>query len=310
MQIAERDARHAAELKAQINELKEAIEQMSKHIAIRQNTPSDEEQTQVLADMEDMQNTSIHLQRGATRRLEHITALVEDSKSKESLLDEGGSAIESGGSNSRHSSILTTKSADIDITSPLLIPSNPASAFILQPGKIGSSPSMVASAKSRRPGCSRASPSPLPGIITPFPEPSLSIPEFTLSSQDFEIRLSSLLSSAFDQHMGTKKPFSEDVIVCIADLLAAVGKHQWSERPRTYLVLRIINEVKAMDDIVLDGFKDIDFPYTELTVPRCIKDIGAQRNFLQTQRYVLSERSADLVRGGRHRHLGMIKGRE
>jgi hypothetical protein len=146
---------------------------------------------------------------------------------------------------------------------------------------------------------------------TPFASPSPSFPNTlstgnitSITAQEFEDMFSTALTSASVQHMGTSKPFSDDFVVRIAELLAAVGKQRWSERPRTYLVLRLIDEVKVMDDLILNGFKDIDFPYTELTIPECIKENGVQRNFLQKQRYVLSERSADLVRGGRHRHLG------
>jgi hypothetical protein len=35
-----------------------------------------------------------------------------------------------------------------------------------------------------------------------------------------------------------------------------------------------------MDDIILHGYKDIDFPYTDATVPQSIKEVGAERVFL------------------------------
>jgi hypothetical protein len=145
-----------------------------------------------------------------------------------------------------------------------------------------------------------------PGV---FPPPFGLVPEvvpFSLTAQEFEEKLSSLLASASEHHMGSSKPFSEDIIIHVSALLIAVGKNTWGERPRTYLVLRLINEVKVMDDFVLNGYKDIDFPYTESTMPECIKQLGTQQNFHHVQRYVLSEKSADLVQGGRHRHLGEI----
>jgi hypothetical protein len=69
-------------------------------------------------------------------------------------------------------------------------------------------------------------------------------------------------------------------------------------------VLPRINEVKILDHLILEGYKDIDFPYTEATVPQTMKESGAQRDFLHTQRFVLSERLIDLLRGGRYPHMG------
>jgi hypothetical protein len=78
MQIADRDARHAMELMNQIGELQKAIEHMSRQIHVRQTVPGDEEQTQLLDDMKDMQNTSMDLKRRATSRLEYLTSLAEN----------------------------------------------------------------------------------------------------------------------------------------------------------------------------------------------------------------------------------------
>jgi hypothetical protein len=90
-------------------------------------------------------------------------------------------------------------------------------------------------------------------------------------------------------------------------MLDAVEKKIWSERPRTYLVLRLVNHVRAMETFILEGFegfKDIDLPYSESALPNCVNSAGARHDFLHQQRYVLSAKSADLVRsGGRHRHL-------
>jgi hypothetical protein len=72
-------------------------------------------------------------------------------------------------------------------------------------------------------------------------------------------------------------------------------------------VLRLINEVKCIYDIIFDGYKDVDFPYSVATVPRSIKDVGVEHDTLQTQRHLLGERSADLVRRGRHRHPGILE---
>ena len=74
MQVAERDNRNAETLQAQVNELQKAIGTLNQNITHRQSTPSDEEQTKLLGEMEQLQDTSIKIKRAATLRLEHITS--------------------------------------------------------------------------------------------------------------------------------------------------------------------------------------------------------------------------------------------
>jgi hypothetical protein len=246
MQIAERDARHATDLKAQINELQKAIAHISRQITIRQVVPGDEEQTQILDEMEGMHDTARSLQRRATMHLDYLTSLTEDNNAE-----------------------LYARST----------PQPPVGEDEFP----NTQPSLAAGAEIRE----------------ATPDSGLAI-----SAQDFEDQLSVLLASAASEQMGTSKPFSDDLISQVANKLDAVGKKTWSERPRTYLVLRLVDHVRVMETFIFEGFKDIDFPYTEATLPNCVNAAGARHEFLHQQRHVLSPKSADLVRGGgRHRHL-------
>lgn len=84
----------------------------------------------------------------------------------------------------------------------------------------------------------------------------------------------------------------------------AVGKVTWSERPRTYLVLRLIGEVRAIEGFILEGYKDVQFPNdTEAGLPTSLKNPKARRDFISKQSLVLTPRSAALVTGGRHPHI-------
>jgi hypothetical protein len=314
MQTAERDALRATELKTQISELHNAIQQISRQITTRQADPGDEEETQLLDEMKDIQATSVNLQRQATLRLEYLTALVE--------VTEAGVATKESDLRAVSSGIYAPKQS-----SPLPVSKDNEFAVSLSANTLSMSPKATSPKPSSPRGTQGSDLSfPSPNILSQIselassetlastpptsPQPTMQSLEFTpstnvfISAKEFEERLSSLLNSANSKRMGINKPFSDDFIVCIADILVAVGKHTWSERPRTYLVLRLINEVKVMDDFVLEGFKDIDFPYTDSTLPSCIITTGARHEFLQKQRFVLSARSADLVQGGRHHHLG------
>jgi hypothetical protein len=306
MQIADRDARHAVELMNQIGALQKAIEHMSQQINMRQAVLGDEEQTQLLDDMKDMQNASMSLKRRATSRLEYLTSLAENDEPSSNPSSNEVSASAAKGNNDMPS-IPKQVSEHGDVVASSFRSKNPwvttapSRTDSEQPDDLVASPAL-SRGLSAMTNSEPASPDVFPPAFGLAPE----VAPFSLTAQEFEEKLSSLLTSASEHHMGSSEPLSEDIIIHVSALLLAVGKNTWSERPRTYLVLRLINEVKVMDDIVLNGYKDIDFPYTESTTPECIKQLGIQHNFLHVQRYVLSEKSADLVQGGRHRHLGEI----
>ena len=115
--------------------------------------------------------------------------------------------------------------------------------------------------------------------------------------------MSTMVAMAQSEKKDPSKRFKEEDFLKIKGLLEQVGKPRWSERPRTYLVLWLIDEVQAMDGFVLEGLKDIHMPYTEERLPRCLVSPGSRHAFLDKQLLVLSSRGADLVSRGPHRHL-------
>ena len=83
-----------------------------------------------------------------------------------------------------------------------------------------------------------------------------------------------------------------------------VGKPQWSYRPRTYAVLRMIDRMDLFDTFILDGLKDIAFPYSDSRLPNSLNPT-AKAKFLQAQNSVLTKASDLEKSDGRHRHLGL-----
>lgn len=301
MQISERDARHATELRTQIGELQKAIEHISRQIDSQSAVADDADQTQLVDDMKDMQVTSMTLKRRATLRLEYISILGENAQPDDSI-----SEVLPTEDVTVMSSLSRTSESSSSVTLPLSIKaqgvrvSEEAEASeVSTPYSPGLSPGLFGSAEV-------VSISPITNSGSAFQPTSSSAggTSSPLSAKEFEGKLSMLLATSAAQIFGTSRTFSEDTIIRVAELLFGVGQIKWSERPRTYLVLRLINEVKVIDDLVLHGYKDIDLPYTESTLPDCIKELGVQHEFLQKQQLVLSEKSADLIQGGRHRHLG------
>ena len=82
----------------------------------------------------------------------------------------------------------------------------------------------------------------------------------------------------------------------IANLLRQAGREEWSLRPHTYAVLRMINIVQLLDDFVKAEFWDIELPYSYNTLPHGLS--ASQRHkFLEKQDLVLTK--AAKIEGGK-----------
>ena len=126
----------------------------------------------------------------------------------------------------------------------------------------------------------------------------------SISTEEFERAMTNAIADAEGRKSRPNKPFADEDFDIFATLLRQVGKQAWSERPRTYLLLRMIGENRLMDDFVFEGCKDIHFPYSENRLPNALITSSSRQSFLDMQYLVLSPKSADLVLGGAHRHLG------
>ena len=123
-----------------------------------------------------------------------------------------------------------------------------------------------------------------------------------ISAAEFETAMESLFLSKSGN--STPDGFNDVDFDKIGHFLKQVGKQSWSVRPRTYVVLRLINQVHLLDAFVVDGLKDIAFPYQASRLPAALKSPTVRTDFLQKQALVLT-RAADLeTSGGRHRHFG------
>ena len=127
-----------------------------------------------------------------------------------------------------------------------------------------------------------------------------------ISIEEFETAFANAIAEAEAKKRGPNQPFSDEDFDVFARLLRQVDKQAWAERPRTYLVLRMIGETALMNDFVFEGCKDIHFPYSENRLPTALASSNSKQSFLSMQYLVLSQKSADLVQGGPHRHLGKL----
>ena len=122
----------------------------------------------------------------------------------------------------------------------------------------------------------------------------------TLPIADFERAMAAL----FRPPEAKQSQFADSDISMISRLLTQVGKPQWSYRPRTYAVLRIIDRIDLFDAFILEGLKDIAFPYTNSRLPASLSPT-AKAKFLEAQNLVLTKASDLEKSNGQHRHLGL-----
>ena len=194
--------------------------------------------------MKNIHDTSMTLQRRATVQLDYLTSYT-------SLPEEGGEIplpdIQRYGS---LSPLLETE----EFFSPSLLSSTPNMPL---PLSRGSPPLPLTSNGSEM----------LPKSTKLATVPLLSVPEF-------EKRAIALLASAAVEKMGRTKRFTEDFMSQLSIILSAVGNPTWSERPKTKVFI-------ALTSPVLEGYNDIDFPYSESTLPNLLHSVGARNSFLR-----------------------------
>jgi tetratricopeptide (TPR) repeat protein len=123
---------------------------------------------------------------------------------------------------------------------------------------------------------------------------SLSLTDVT-AQQTLAGRLNNFFSDGQDHRIS----YTDSEIREISMLL----KHsnpQWSKFPRTYIVLRTIDHLNLLDEIIGLGFSDYWFPVTERSLPGCLLPT-VRTSFVRAQSLVLTK-SMDLEKGARGQH--------
>src|SRR5947207_8688617 len=99
--------------------------------------------------------------------------------------------------------------------------------------------------------------------------------------------------------------YSESQIQQVADLLGHLNE-AWAKVPRTYIVLRLIDQLPLLDRLIDLGFSDPWFPVAKRSVPVCLGPTAADA-FLSTQAVILTK-ALDLEKGDDGRHMHFAKG--
>jgi serine/threonine protein kinase len=112
---------------------------------------------------------------------------------------------------------------------------------------------------------------------------------------------------------GPNDPDADNAIIrdndftLVSELLEKFGKTEWSLRPRTFCILRMIGCVEAISDFVTEKRTDNFIPYNHATLPNVIKGQDLRSKFFKVQSLVLSPRhlaSLELEKkGSLHQHF-------
>jgi hypothetical protein len=90
----------------------------------------------------------------------------------------------------------------------------------------------------------------------------------------------------------------------IAEILRLYGKGEWSLRPRTFTILKIMGCTELMDTFVSEQRSDISLPYNERNLPDIIKGELSRTAFLHLQNIVCPRVPVEeLESGGDHLHF-------
>lgn len=121
-----------------------------------------------------------------------------------------------------------------------------------------------------------------------------------------EAELTNALDTVLQPHNETTQTsnLTDTAFDDVTRLLHHAGKEEWSLRPRTFVILKMINLVELMRNFIQDELFDIALPYSFNSLPQSFTP--AQRHqFLGKQDLVLTR--AAKIEGGpgsAHAHFG------
>jgi len=102
-----------------------------------------------------------------------------------------------------------------------------------------------------------------------------------------------------------QRPLEDSVFPLIAEYLTYHGKGEWSLRPRTFAVLKMLGHPELLQEFVTQRRYDSALPYTQGNLPDAVRGLDLRSRFLQLQKLVACQESdiSALEEGGKHLHL-------
>jgi hypothetical protein len=101
-----------------------------------------------------------------------------------------------------------------------------------------------------------------------------------------------------------RKSLTESDIRDIAQVLIRTSNVSWSRIPRIYSVLRIIDQLHAIDSFLTEGITDVWLPFSQKSLPASFQTQSARLDFLDAQQLVFNTKALNLERKHtRHGHF-------
>ncbi|KAH8800317.1 kinase-like domain-containing protein [Xylogone sp. PMI_703] len=122
--------------------------------------------------------------------------------------------------------------------------------------------------------------------------------EKVLNTSEFIKGLNKIAPPLICDGQQAPKRLRDSEFVRVSDWCAMYGKHEWSLRPRTFIILHMIGCYEAVDEFVQLGYSDIALPYTAANLPKAVKGDKARRQFLDLQNFVLTAHAEHLEKEG------------
>ncbi|KAF4627646.1 hypothetical protein G7Y89_g10507 [Cudoniella acicularis] len=120
--------------------------------------------------------------------------------------------------------------------------------------------------------------------------------------EDVERAMAPIFEAVVGQGCAPDSRFKDSDFVRISELLAQLGTPGWSERPRTYAILRVIGSIKSMKSFIDAEFLDISIPYDSGKMAKVLAKSLANK-FIEKQYLVMTD-AYDLEKAdGQHQHL-------
>jgi hypothetical protein len=109
----------------------------------------------------------------------------------------------------------------------------------------------------------------------------------------------------FDTSAEGSQTYTDAEFNQISTYLKNTGQPDWSQVPRLYTVLRLIDGLDVLEIFIEQGITDLWFPFGDTTLPRVLSP-SIKANFLKRQNVVLSK-SLLFEKNSERRHTGFLK---
>lgn len=124
-----------------------------------------------------------------------------------------------------------------------------------------------------------------------------------MASQGYE---EELLRACFPEpgSQSTRSPFMEKDTQKVSSILERTSNRPWSRIPRIYILLRLTNQLQAIDGFLDEGISGLSLLFTQESLPEILRSHSARLRFIELQDLVYNTEALKLERdNAQHGHF-------